>query len=264
MAENSTIGWTDHTANFWWGCTKVHAGCKHCYAETWDKRYGGGHWGDTSRRAIKGVWADIEKWNRDAIATFGRAARVFACSMCDIYEEFFGPVRDARGNLRDGVTIRSLRERAHEIIPRMANLRFQVLTKRPQNIVKMVPKHWLNSWPSNVITGTSPCDQETADKYIPLIRDVPGPHFLSCEPLIGPIKFKSLVGIDWVIIGGESGGGLRQLKTDWIESIVDQCDQAGVACFVKQDSSFHPGQRGRLSDRLWNTKNFPPILRPLP
>lgn len=193
MSENSSIGWTDHTLNPWWGCVKVHTGCRSCYAEAFDKRVGGDHWGNGPRRMILGEWGKPAKWDREAAEKFGRRARVFCASMCDIFEDYNGPVVDQQGNpvpLRDQVgnwTVPLLRDRALSIIEHTRNLTWLLLTKRPENIRAMVPRHWLESWPEHVWTGTSPCNQETADACIGHLLMVPGFHFLSCEPLLGPL-----------------------------------------------------------------------------
>lgn len=193
MSENSSIGWTDHTFNSWWGCVKVHAGCTHCYAESFDKRVGGSHWGNGPRRMILGEWGKPAKWNAEAIEKFGRRARVFFCSMCDLFEDYNGPVVDQQGNPvpipgdTGHWTVPALRQRVFNIIEKTPNLTPLLLTKRPENIRAMVPHYWLDNWPEHVWTGTSPCNQETADACIPDLLSVPGRHFLSCEPLIGPL-----------------------------------------------------------------------------
>lgn len=268
MSSETSIEWTDHTFSPWWGCTKVHAGCKNCYAETMDARWAGKgkeHWGPSAaRRMIVGEWGKPGEWNRAAKRKLGRRARVFCASMCDIFEDFNGVVENQLGQrlYRDGedrvrtqetplpVTVVWLRWRVWELIMKTPNLYWLLLTKRPENIERMVPPAWLVKWPDNVMTGTSPCDQETADVCVPALLRTPGPHFLSCEPLIGPIDFAkipdewdrppghgspTLLGdIEWVIFGGESGGGARPCNIEWIRSGVAQCRAAGIAPLVKQ------------------------------
>lgn len=303
MSENSGIEWTDHTWNPWWGCTKVHSGCANCYAEALDRRWGGDHWGKgATRRMVLGEWGKPAKWNREAIATLGRRARVFCASMCDLFEDFRGEVVDQRGDpvpmpgqwlpiygklgrrmSADGGrcwTVAALRARVFDLIAETPNLEWLLLTKRPENIVRMVPINWLGTgeWPANVMTGTSPCDQATADKCIPALLDVPGRHFLSIEPLLGPVELpldrierddkgeafwlhgakcpsycdfacgggvEIAGGIDWVIVGGESGAKARPCGLGWIESILSQCERAGVPVFVKQLGAKPVGPRCR-------------------
>lgn len=212
MSENTNIEWCTHTFNAWWGCTKVHTGCANCYAEATDARWGGDHWGkDASRRMILGEWGKPAKWNREAEAA-GTPATVFASSMCDVFEAFDGAVvnqQDQRlyierpGRLinaeiarnlitttdtGDPVTLAYLRSKLWPIIESTPWLRWLLLTKRPENIMGMVPESWREAWPAHVWTGTSPVNQKTADECIPHLLKVPGKHFLSVEPMVGPVN----------------------------------------------------------------------------
>ena len=270
MSTNSNIEWTHHTFNGWWGCTKVHAGCKNCYAEATDARWGGDHWGNGPRRMILGEWGKPAQWNK-AAKDAGEIHRVFCSSMCDVFEDYQGPVVDQQGKrveftgtdtlgVRAGQfdyengkvfwSIDALRERVFRIIESTPNLHWLLLTKRPENITRMVPSHWLVKWPENVMTGTSPCDQPTAEVCIPDLLRVPGRHFLSCEPLIGAVDLLRIPNtsppmpgcpngapsrrIDWVIVGGESGRGARPFHIKWARSLVAQCKGAAVPVFIKQ------------------------------
>lgn len=264
MSTTTGIEWTNHTFNPWWGCAKVHSGCAFCYAESLDNRWGGKHWGSGPRRMVLGEWGKPHRWNADA-AKSGTHAWVFCASMCDLFEDYDGPVVDQRGlpvPMRDQVgnwTVPLLRRRVFRIIEETPNLQWQLLTKRPENVTRMVPTDWMRSWPTNVLTGTSPCDQKTADASIPHLLRIPGRRFLSCEPLLGAIDYakvpdewdrpclrtipKPLIGdIDWVIVGCESNGKrTRRLPNDteagyWdaAASIINQCREAGVPVFHKQ------------------------------
>lgn len=260
MASDSKIEWTDHTFNGWWGCQKVHAGCAHCYAEATDHRWGGDHWGPKQpRRFILGEWSKPAKWQREAERA-GVMRHVFASSMCDVFEDYDGPMVDVHGNKVDH-TLESCRARIFEMIEQTPNLMWLLLTKRPENVTRMVPASWMQSWPTNVMTGTSPCDQHTADKCIPELLKVPGKRFLSMEPLLGAVnvtdqplwdwrytyKYFRVIypdagpPIHWVIVGGESGSGARPMDIEWVRSIRDQCQAAGVPCFVKQLGSAPTG-----------------------
>lgn len=263
MSTGTAIQWTDHTFSPWWGCAKVHSGCANCYAESLDHRWGGNHWGkDAPRRMVLGEWGKPAKWNRDALATFGRRARVFCASMCDLFENFDGPVVDQQGNkvfipsgsmltryapkvgdevFDDDVwTVPGLRRRVFDIIETCRNLDFQLLTKRPENVTRMVPWHWMQRWPENVLVGTSPCDQKTADECIPHLLAVPGRRFLSCEPLLGTLSIPGqwMRGLDWVIVGCESNGARAGRNADHYHThaaiIIGQCLAAGVPVFHKQ------------------------------
>jgi len=234
---------------------------------------------------------EFTKWNKEAEAA-GVVRRV--SSMCDLFEEFDGRVVDQQNKPVEMKhhkgrfwTVPLLRARVFQLIEETPWLEWLLLTKRPQNVTTMVPPAWLTRWPTNVMTGTSPCDQETADASIPDLLKVPGRRFLSCEPMIGPVNlrriktgrsewtnvlsgtFEALDTIDggaivgsgpkvhWVITGGESGGGQRDCEPAWQESIVAQCKAEGVPVFIKQDSGLKPSKQGRLSDAAWAFKQHP-------
>jgi protein gp37 len=263
MAQNSKIEWTHHTANLWHGCTKVHEGCDHCYAETLSKRWGRDIWGnDKPRMEIKSVWNDLKKYQQMAAAA-GEIHRVFVGSMMDIFEKPM-PLINSKGeqaiDFSDGSQIDNshLRERFfNETIPQSPNLLFLLLTKRPSNINKYIPESWKINPPENVMFGTSPVNQATADKLIPQLLQVKGRKFLSMEPLLSPVDlnnyllcdngeselspfFKGWRGIDWVICGGESGHGARPMHPEWARSLRDQCKETGTPFLFKQWGEWLP------------------------
>jgi protein gp37 len=231
MAEKTGIQWTDHTANFWWGCMKVSPGCANCYAEAWSKRYGRAIWGPaatTTRWRTKGPWRDILRWDARAAAD-GVRRRVFAQSMSDFFEEH--PQLD------------EWRAEACEILAGLKHLDVQLLTKRPENIRRMVPAAWWEEWPAHIWVGTSVENQQHANERIRHLLAVPAAiHFLSCEPLLGEVDLieagalynGAYPGIDWVIAGGESGPKARPMHPDWARSLRDQCQEAGVPFHFKQ------------------------------
>lgn len=247
MAERTGIEWTDATFNPWIGCTKVSPGCANCYAETRDKRWNGGtpiHWGPGAPRQRTTTWAQPRAWNKKAEAT-GRRVRVFCASLADVFDAEIPP--EWRADL-------------WRLIRETPKLDWQLLTKRPENILSMLPPDWGHGY-SNVWLGTTTEDQKRADERIPLLTRVPAAvRFLSCEPLLGPISFRPqadnvadmvrlmesgdaarpalLDGIHWVIAGGESGPGARAMHPDWARSIRDQCVAAGVPFFFKQWGEF--------------------------
>ena len=264
MAKDSKIEWCDHTLNLWHGCTKVHAGCKNCYAETLDKRYhkAAPHWGvGSSRKLIKSAFANLAKWQAQA-ASENRIDTVFCGSMMDIFEES-KPLVDHKGNpifiekqsldINNGLMCSKetgdLRNTLFQNIQDNCypNIRFLFLTKRPENIEEMCPpKVRMNPlcW-----FGTSVSDQKTADKLAPqLVSTNVRNRFLSIEPMVGAINMLNIAptsdvsinDIDWIIVGGESGHGKRPFNPDWARLIQSDCILNHVVFFMKQWDKVQP------------------------
>lgn len=236
MAENSKIEWCEHTANLWWGCTKVHAGCDNCYAETLSKRWNNDVWGnDKPRKMIKSTYNDLQKFQEDA-AKYGEVHRVFVGSMMDIFEKPMKMI-DSKGNAIGDEDTGTLRYSFFRRIDGgdYPNLMFLFLTKRPSNINKYIPEDWKKYPPDNVMFGTSPVDQETSDKLIPQLLQVKGKKFLSVEPQLDHVYLMDYLDeLDWVICGGESGHGRRPFDLEWGRSLRDQCKEKDVPFFFKQ------------------------------
>lgn len=237
MAQNTKIEWCDHTANLWWGCTKVSKGCDHCYAETLSKRWGDNVWGnDQPRRRIKSAFPDLDRYQKQAKAK-GMIETVFVGSMMDIFEKPM-PIIDTdnenTGNLRFHLFYRIDRGD-------YPNLVFLFLTKRPSNINKYIFNSWKGeSPPPNVWFGTSPCDHKTYDNLVEHLLWVDGKRFLSVEPQLGMIDNIDLSGIDWVIQGGESGHHKRPFKLEWARRMRDICREQKVPYFFKQIDKIQP------------------------
>lgn len=255
MADNSSIEWTTHTFNPWIGCQRVHTGCLHCYAETFSRRYGKATWGPSGTRVKTApvYWKKPLKWERDAAAS-GVRARVFCASLADVFEDWQETVHAHNGEVLTK-TMHDLRMELFALIDATPHLDWLLLTKRPRNVLTMWPLEHITGTASmhgirkreNVWLGTSVSDQETADKAIPellMCRDLTPVLFLSAEPLVGPVNL-SVDGIDWVIVGGESGAGARPCDIEWIRSIRDQC-HGHAACFIKQLGSHdqHKNKKG--------------------
>ncbi|WP_445453115.1 DUF5131 family protein [Flavobacterium sp. 25HG05S-40] len=251
MAKDSKIEWTHHTANRWWGCTKVHEGCDNCYAEYFsDVRYKNDLWGkDKPRKAIRKFWTDLANFQK-AAAQLGEIHRVFVGSMMDIFEKPM-PLVDSKGQIipldemdEVGMNTGDLRDTFFGNISRglYPNLMFLLLTKRPSNINKYIPEAWKVNPPENVMFGTSPVNQETYNKLVRQLMQVRGKLFLSIEPQLGSIDLVSdkigqtevSVLIDWIIQGGESGHNRRPFNTEWAYWMHDQCKQYGIPYFFKQ------------------------------
>lgn len=250
MGKETGIAWCDHTANFWMGCQRVSPGCEKCYAESLvTKRMGLAVWGPSStteRKRTQSAWRDVPAWDR-AAKRDGVRRRLFVSSLADIFE--------------DHPQVAPWRAEALALLERCTSLDVLLLTKRPQNIRAMVPPAWLDAWPAHVWIGTTVEDQRRAGERIPELLRVPARvRFLSCEPLLEEVDLKPFLpwafwngivpnadgtpfslpavggarGIDWVIVGGESGPGARPFDLAWARRIVRQCRAAGVAVFVKQ------------------------------
>jgi protein gp37 len=231
MGFNSSIEWTTHTFNPWWGCTKVSDGCKFCYAEALAKRYGHRVWGTNKPRRLlsEAHWQSPLKWEDDAKVKRTRY-RVFCASMADVFEEN-APAREVR--------------RLWDIIRRTPNLDWQLLTKRPHRIAENLPDDWCDGYP-NVWLGTSVEDQRVLERITHLTAIPADVHFLSLEPLLGPLPNLPLQDIEWVIVGGESGSNARFMDKAWVLDIRRQCRIAGVAFFFKQWGGVNKRAAGRL------------------
>lgn len=273
MGENTKIEWCDHSWNPWLGCTKVSAGCANCYAEQlMDGRFGKVQWGPqgTRKRTSAANWRKPLQWNKEqwleCPACGWRGAAVSICPDCDRVHPNTTRQRVFCASLADIFEDRpelvEWRIDLFRLIHQTKNLDWLLLTKRPENVVDMAA---LDSpavkMPDNVWIGTSVEDQEQADKRIPELLKIPATvRFLSIEPLLGPVDlptFGSYIDpdgfgnngpmsfqlgssiepdnpIDWVIVGGESGPNARPMHPDWVRSIRDQCQAAGVPFFFKQ------------------------------
>lgn len=254
MAENSPIEWTDHTWSPWEGCQKVGPGCDHCYAEgmnRWLRK--GENWGPGAprREYSDAHWQKPLRWNA-AAAKAGTRVRVFP-SVCDPF---------------DNAVSNTLRAKFLALIYRTPHIDWLLLTKRIGNVPALMEectepgKQWV--LPPNVWLGATVVSQEEADRDIPKLMRVPARvRFLSMEPLLGPVDLQYpegvygtgprmccsgfecgcmgkpidpplIWGINWVIVGGESGHGARPLQLQWAWDVVRQCQAARVPVMVKQ------------------------------
>lgn len=229
MGERTGIEWTDMTWNPWRGCTKVSPGCAHCYMFREQKRYGR----DPSVvvRASSTTFNAPLKWEAETVhnlITVGpimpRPPLVFTCSWSDFFHEAADPWR----------------AEAWAIIRKTADLTYQILTKRPERIRNCLPPDWGSGYP-NVWLGTS-VESQSYDGRIRTLLCVPAKHhFLSAEPLIGPLELgrPEQVGsvaddVDWVIVGGESGTEARPMEAAWVRGIRAYCVDMRIPFFFKQ------------------------------
>ncbi len=245
MAENSAIAWTDNTTNFWIGCDEVSMACDFCYARELSERYGWAKWGpkEPRHRTSYTNWRKPYAWNR-AAEKAGVRTKVFTNSLADFFDNKVDP---------------SWRTEAWHVIKDTPWLTWLILTKRPQNIPKMIPEDW---WPlPNVWLGTTTENQAEYDRRrLHLLRVPAVVHFFSVEPMMGPLirDYKNEDGNNvWYICGGESGPSRRPFDLRWAEALRNACEYTKTPFFFKQDSALKPGQRGRASDALWACKQFP-------
>lgn len=231
MSKNSGIEWTDHTFNPWWGCEKVSPACDRCYAESSSKRWGHSIWGkDAPRRFMSDKhWNGPRVWNKEAERN-GEPALVFCASMADVFED------------RDD--LRKHRKRLWWLIRETPNLRWLLLTKRPENIARMIPAAWQRNPEPNVWFGTTAENQRRLDERMAYLADIPAVvRWVSYEPALGPIDIEQWSGlINWIIAGGESGAGARPMELQWCRDLLAQCEYHGVAYFLKQLGG-HPDKR---------------------
>lgn len=223
MAESS-IEWTEMTWNPTTGCTKVTAGCKFCYAEVMAKRLqamGVEKYANGFRLAV----------HEDALTipySWRGSKMVFVNSMSDLFHA--------------DVPL-SFIQQVFRVMNDNPQHTFQVLTKRADLLLRYNEK--LN-WTPNIWMGVSVEDERVLDRIDYLIQTDAYVKFLSCEPLIGPLPNLNLIGIDWVIVGGESGRHPRPMHEDWVLSIQRKCQDAGVAFFFKQWGGTNKKKTGRM------------------
>lgn len=231
MAANSDIEWTESTWNPVTGCTKISSGCKNCYAERMSKRLKA----MGQRNYRNGFRVTVHPHALDIPMRWQKPQMVFVNSMSDLFHK--------------DVSLEFIRQ-VFDVMVRAERHRFQVLTKRAERLLELSPQL---PWPENVWMGVS-VENEDCLYRIDYLRDT-GAHikFISFEPLLGPIRGVNLEGIDWVIVGGESGPRSRIVRQEWVMDIRDQCQTAEVPFFFKQWGGFHKKRAGRrLEGRIWS------------
>lgn len=221
MAENSKIEWTDHTFNPWVGCTKVSPACDHCYAESWAKRAGYPElWQGERRRTREENWRKPIHWHSSI--PDGERQRVFCASLADVF---------------DNAVPDEWRFDLFDLIRKTPRLDWLLLTKRIGNAKGMLQRYAMDG-AYNVWVGATVVTREEFDRDVDKLRRTPARvRFLSMEPLLEPMGDIDLTGIDWVIVGGESGGKARPMESAWAEHIRYRCESYGAAFFFKQGSS---------------------------
>ena len=230
MGATSCIEWTESTWNPVTGCTKISRGCQHCYAERMALRLqamGNPRYRSGFRITLHPDLLDLPlRWRRPQM--------IFVNSMSDLFHREVPAEFVAR---------------AFDVMAKASWHTFQILTKRAKRLASFAPEL---PWPPNVWMGVTIEAQEYAWRADRLREAPAAVRFLSLEPLLGPIAELDLLGIDWVILGGESGPRARPMKAEWARSVRDQCLSAGVPFFFKQWGGVHRRAAGRrLDGRLW-------------
>lgn len=231
MATKSAIEWTESTWNPVTGCTKISPGCDHCYAERLSLRLQA----MGQQNYANGFKLTVQERMLELPLRWKMPQMVFVNSMSDLFH------RDVSAEYI---------HRVFDVMKRAHWHRFQVLTKRSLRLSRLSKEL---DWQPNIWMGVSVENQDYTFR-IDYLRET-GAHikFLSLEPLLGPLRGLNLEGIDWVIVGGESGPGARPMRREWVLEIRDQCLKAGVPFFFKQWGGTNKKRSGRiLEDRTWD------------
>lgn len=243
MANNSKIEWTEATWNPCTGCTKISPGCKNCYAERMAIRLK--NMGKPKYK--KGFKLTVHKDVLDIPIKWVKPRKIFVNSMSDLFHK--------------DIPIDFIKKVFY--VMNNANWhQYQLLTKRPKRALELDSQL---IWGPHTWLGTT-VENEQSMERIDYLRETSAPiKFLSLEPLLGPLPKINLKGIDWVIVGGESGPNARSIKEEWILDIKDQCYRAHIPFFFKQWGGWNKKKTGRLLngrtyDEMPNLKMNPPLL----
>ncbi|GFO59103.1 hypothetical protein GMST_14280 [Geomonas silvestris] len=239
--KKSAIEWTGSTWNPVTGCIKVSPGCKNCYAERMAKRLkamGQPNYGNGFQLAMHPHVLELP-------LSWKKPQTIFVNSMSDLFLE--------------GIPNNFIQE-VFSVMRRSHWHTFQVLTKRSERLAALA--HSL-TWSKNIWMGVTVENSDYVQRIDDLRRTAAAVKFLSLEPLLGPIPHLDLAGIDWVIVGGESGPGARPIKEEWVIEIQEQCTKARVPFFFKQWGGIHKKKAGReLQGKVWDQMPAVPITYP--
>ena len=246
MSDNSAIEWTDATWNPVTGCTKISAGCDHCYAERFSERFRGvpGHPFES------GFDLTLRPSRLQQPLSWKSPKMIFVNSMSDLFHK--------------GIPFDYM-DRVFEVMERADWHVFQMLTKRSSRMRDYTNRRYKNRRvPPHIWLGISVEDGTKRSRIVHLRDTNATIRFLSVEPLIGPMGRIDLTGISWVITGGESGPGHRPMKPEWVREVRDQCLAADVAFFFKQWGGLRPKSGGRALDGAeWNQYPYRPCGAPM-
>jgi protein gp37 len=234
MAAQTTIEWTESTWNPVTGCTKVSAGCANCYAERISKRLRA----TGQKRYHNGFKLTFHPEALDEPYHWKKPRIIFVNSMSDLFHEKipFEFIRDV---------FQAMNDNKHHT--------FQILTKRSERLREMAPKLY---WSENIWMGVTIESNGYVRRADDLRKVDAAVRFLSLEPLLGPLPDLELDGIDWVIVGGESGPGARPMKEKWVLDIKQKCEKENIPFFFKQWGGINRKKAGRLLlGKTWD--NYP-------
>jgi protein gp37 len=231
MAQGSGIEWTESTWNPITGCTKVSPGCKHCYAERMAERLqimGQPNYANGFKLTLQAHMLELPlRWRKPQT--------IFVNSMSDLFHE--------------DVPLTYIRQ-VFDVMVRAQWHRFQILTKRASRLEELSPQL---TWASNIWMGVSVESERYRSRIDHLRATKARTKFLSLEPLLGPLPNLDLAGIDWIIVGGESGPNARPMDPAWATDLRDQSRRARVPFFFKQWGGTNKKQAGRvLEGRVWD------------
>ncbi len=227
----SSIEWTDATWNPVTGCTKISPGCKHCYAERMAARLL--LMGQANYR--QGFELTLQPHMLELPLKWKTPKRIFVNSMSDLFHV--------------DVPLSYIQE-VFSVMRRADWHQYQVLTKRSERLLALSPEL---EWTPRIWMGVSVENKNYVHRIDDLRKTGAAVKFLSLEPLLGPLHELNLRGIDWAIVGGESGPGARRVNPAWVTDIRDQCVHAGVAFFFKQWGGVQKKKTGReLEGRTWD------------
>jgi len=239
MADKSAIEWTESTWNPVTGCSKVSPGCAHCYAETMTRRLKA----MGQPNYVNGFKLTMHEHVLKVPLGWKRPRTIFVNSMSDLFHE--------------DVSVEFIMK-TFEVMRQAHWHRFQVLTKRAERLAELNLKI---IWTPNIWMGVSVEDQDYTFRIDRLRETGACVKFLSLEPLLGPLPDLNLEGIDWVIVGGESGPGARPMRKEWVIDIREQCLKARVPFFFKQWGGFNKKKAGRsLEGKTWD--QMPLVFNP--
>jgi protein gp37 len=231
MGLASSIEWTEATWNPVTGCSKISAGCKFCYAERMARRLKA--MGQPNYR--NGFSLTLHEHMIELPLSWKKPQTIFVNSMSDLFHK--------------DVPLEFI-ERVFDVMGRAHWHRFQVLTKRAERLSSMSS---ILPWAHNIWMGVSIENRDVVGRINYLRRTGAHIKFLSIEPLLGPLPSLDLSGIDWVIVGGESGPHARRIDPEWVADIRDQCQRVSVPFFFKQWGGTNKKRSGRLLDgRTWD------------